>query len=282
MLDISFWDSGNLKYCDYDTKFNYSYTINTFDYPTLHSHVDYWEFCIITEGTIKNRIEGKRAEIYPEKMLSFMSTSDKHSYHKISPRVRYINISVRESHLLQLLNIISPTLKERLLQGPRHFPISDFLISEIENLLHQCNLLSSAQVEKKNGLLCSIILLILQELNRIHLNVHEDSSPFMKKLIPITTTMEFISYSVQDLQKALNYSSAHLNRLFREYLDTTPHEYLQEHKFRYAKNLLQNTDLSMSEIASKIGYSNLSHFFNNFKKRYGITPGECRKGILLG
>ena len=126
MLDILFGDSGYLKYYDYDTDFNYSYTINTFDYPTLHSHVDYWEFCIITEGTIKNRIEGKRAEIYPEKTLSFMSTSDKHSYHKISPRVRYINISVRESHLLQLLNIISPTLKECLLQGPRHFPISDF------------------------------------------------------------------------------------------------------------------------------------------------------------
>ena len=279
MLDILFGDSGNLIYHDYDTKFNYSYTINTFDYPTLHSHVDYWEFCIVTDGTLKNCIEGRQEEIYPEKTLSFMSTSDKHSYHKMSSYIRYINISVRESHLLQLLNIISPTFKERLLQGPRHFHISDFLISEIENLLHQCNLLSSAQVANKNGLLCSTVLLILQQLNRIHLNIHEDSSPFLKKLIPITTTMEFTSYSVQDLQKALNYSSAHLNRLFKEHLDTTPHEYLQEYKFRYAKNLLQNTDLSISEIASKIGYSNLSHFFSNFKKRYGITPGDCRKGF---
>ena len=60
---------------------------------------------------------------------------------------------------------------------------------------------------------------------------------------------------------------------------TTPHKYLQSHKLRYAKKLLQNTDLSMMEIASKIGYSNLSHFANNFKKYYGITPNDCRKGF---
>ena len=67
MLDTLFGDSGYLKYYEDNTNFNYSYSINTTDYPTMHSHVDYWEFCIITEGTIKNRIEGKRAEIYPKK-----------------------------------------------------------------------------------------------------------------------------------------------------------------------------------------------------------------------
>ena len=279
MLDTLFGDSGYLKYYEDDTDFNYSYSINTTDYPTMHSHVDYWEFCILTHGTIKNRIQGKGIEIYPEKTLSFMTTQDCHSCVKVSPYVRYINLPVRETHLLRLMDVISPTLKNSLLSGPRHFPLSDTLIAEIENLLHQCNLLSSKQVEKKNGLLCSVILLLLQELNRIHLNVHENSSPFMKKLFPITEKMEFISYSVSDLKKALNYSSAHMNRLFKEHLNTTPHEYLQSHKFRYAKNLLQNTDLSMMEIASKIGYSNLSHFFNNFKKYYGITPGDCRKGF---
>ena len=110
------------------------------------------------------------------------------------------------------------------------------MIAKIENLLLQCNLLSSNQVEKKNGLLCSVILILLQELNRIHLNDHESSSPFMKKLFPLTEKMEFIGYSVNDLRNALNYSSSHMNRLFKEHLNTTPHKYLQSHKFRYAKN----------------------------------------------
>lgn len=279
MLNIPFGDSGNLKYYEKDNGFNYSYSVNTTDYPTMHSHTDYWEFCILLQGSIKNQILGAGTQLYVEKTLFFMTTQDRHAMFKASPQIRYVNIPVRETHLLQLLNAISPTFKDRLLQGERSFPIPDTLIAEIENLLHQCNLLSSKQVEKKNGLLCSAVLLLLQELNRIHLNVHENSSPFMKKLFAITEKMEFIGYSVNDLKNALNYSTAHLNRLFKEHLNTTPHEYLQKHKFRYAKNLLQNTDLSMMEIASKIGYSNLSHFFSNFKKHYGVTPGQYRKGL---
>ena len=71
-----------------------------------------------------------------------------------------------------------------------------------------------------------------------------------------------------------------MNRLFKEHLNTTSHKYLS-HKFRSAKKLLQNTDLIIIEIASKIGYSNLSHFFNNFKKYYGVTPSDCRKGLII-
>lgn len=278
MLDILFRESGYLYFEDEDSC-NYSHSINTTDYPTMHSHVDYWEFCILINGRIKNRIRDKGTEIYEEKTLFFMTSQDRHSLLKASPTVRYINLPVRESHLLQLLNFISPTFKSRLIQGPRHFPISDTLIAEIENIVHQCNLLSSSQFEKKNGLLCSVLLLLLQELNRIHLNIHEYSNDFMKKLLPLTEKMEFMSYSVNDLKNALHYSTAHLNRLFKQHLQTTPHEYLQKQKFRYARNLLQNTDLNMMEIASKIGYANLSHFYRNFKKYYGITPGDYRKRL---
>jgi len=41
MLDTLFGDSGYLKYYEDNTNFNYSYSINTTDYPTLHSHVDH-------------------------------------------------------------------------------------------------------------------------------------------------------------------------------------------------------------------------------------------------
>ena len=41
MLDTLFGDSGYLKYYEDNINFNYSYSINTTDYPTLHSHVDH-------------------------------------------------------------------------------------------------------------------------------------------------------------------------------------------------------------------------------------------------
>ena len=280
MLDILFSDSGGeyLKYYENDTVHNYSYAINSFDYPTVHGHVDYWEFCIVTDGVMKHCVQGRVPELCSEKDVCLVTTKECHALHKVGTEVRYINISVRESHLLRILDAISPAFKNFLLEGARSFRISDALLAEVENLLYQCNLLSIGQIDQKNGLLCSAVLLLLQELNRIYLNVHSHLSPFMNRLLSVMEKKEFIGWSAESLGRELNYSPAHLNRLFKEHFQMTPYAYLQRRKFRYARNLLQNTDMSMQKIASEIGYSNLSHFFSNFKKYYGVTPGEYRKG----
>ena len=177
-----------------------------------------------------------------------------------------------------ILDAISPEFKEFLLQGARRFQISDALLAEVEVLLHQCNLLSAGQVDRKNGLLCSAVLLLLQELNRVYLNVQPHLSPFVQRLLGVMERKEFIGCSAAELGRELNYSPAHLNRLFHAHFQMTPYAYLQRRKFRYARNLLRNTDMCMQKIASEIGYSNLSHFFDHFKKYYGVTPGEYRKG----
>lgn len=276
MLEIPFHDSGHLKYPADEIRYHYLYAINGFEYPVMHTHVDYWEFCIVTEGRIRNCVKGQDDVICAAGSLHFMTTEDAHRLLKVTEKIRYVNISVREEQLRRMLDVISSDFCDRLLAGQRYFQLPPYLIAEIEELLHQCNLLSEAQIERKNGLLCSAVLLILQELNRVYLNAQEQLSPFLKKLLAVREKKEFLRYRATDLQAVLGYSSAHLNRLFREHFDMTPYEYLHGYKFRYARNLLQNTDMSVSEIAYEIGYSNLSHFFSGFKRHYGITPGECR------
>lgn len=280
MLKIPFHDSGHLKYSASEMRYHYLYAINSFDYPVMHTHLDYWEFCIVTEGRIKNCVVGKADVICEAGSLYFMTTEDAHRLLRAAPSIRYINISVRLEQILRMLAVIAPDFCNRLLVGQRYFQLSPTLISEIEGLLYQCNLLSEEQIEQKNGLLCSAVLLILQELNRIYLNAEEHLSPFMKKLLAAKQKKNFLRCSAAELGMSLGYSPAHLNRLFKVHFEMTPYEYLRRQKFRYARNLLQTTDMSMEEIASEIGYSNLSHFFDSFRHYYGETPGECRRCIL--
>jgi Response regulator containing CheY-like receiver domain and AraC-type DNA-binding domain len=54
-------------------------------------------------------------------------------------------------------------------------------------------------------------------------------------------------------------------------------DYLQQTRIEYAKELLLNTDQSVSEVANASGYSNLSYFSSIFKKFTGSSPGEYRK-----
>ena len=276
MLEIFFHDSGHLKYPKDETRYHYLYAVNSFDYPVLHGHADYWEFCIVTEGAVKNCVKGKGNTVCEAGTMHFMTTEDCHRLLKVSERIRYINVTVRASRIIFMLDAIAPDFRRRLLAGERYFRVSSSFILRIEELLHQCNLLGEGQNEKKDGLLCSAVLLILSELNRITVNADGQMSPFMKKLFSAREKKEFVRYTAADLQASLGYSSAHLNRLFREHFDMTPYEYLHRYKFRYARNLLQTTDMSIREIADMIGYSELSHFFGGFKKYYGITPGQCR------
>ncbi|MFD0960853.1 helix-turn-helix domain-containing protein [Paenibacillus chungangensis] len=54
-------------------------------------------------------------------------------------------------------------------------------------------------------------------------------------------------------------------------------EYLNKVRLSHARELLQNTNYSVSEVGEKTGYLNSSTFTTTFKKYYGISPSEYRK-----
>lgn len=44
--------------------------------------------------------------------------------------------------------------------------------------------------------------------------------------------------------------------------------------------MLLTTDWTIHEISSKVGYDNVNHFINLFKKNTGLTPGAFRQTVL--
>lgn len=70
-----------------------------------------------------------------------------------------------------------------------------------------------------------------------------------------------------------------LNRRFKNALEQTPLEYLQEIRINTAKDLLKTSNLSISEIADKIGYDDTGYFTRLFKKHLAITPNDYRNTV---
>ncbi len=66
-----------------------------------------------------------------------------------------------------------------------------------------------------------------------------------------------------------------LKRIFREYYKMGMFHYLMRMRMEKAKQLMEETDYSMAQIASMIGYTETS-FSNAFKRLYGETPREWR------
>ncbi|WP_418964549.1 helix-turn-helix domain-containing protein [Cetobacterium sp.] len=66
-------------------------------------------------------------------------------------------------------------------------------------------------------------------------------------------------------------------QLFKKNFGVCPSKYIITKKLEYASTLLIETELSVTEIASKLNFSNSSKFSLNFKGKFLYTPLQFRK-----
>jgi AraC-type DNA-binding domain-containing proteins len=72
-------------------------------------------------------------------------------------------------------------------------------------------------------------------------------------------------------------SPKYFSNYFKKAIGTNFIEYVTKVRIRHAKELLKNTDILVSDIGEKVGFSNSSTFTSTFKKYCGISPIEYRK-----
>lgn len=82
-----------------------------------------------------------------------------------------------------------------------------------------------------------------------------------------------------ELEKALNYSGNYLNTVVNRYTGMCLFDYGTTFCLKKAEQLLATTDDSVSDIAARLHFSNRTHFYNLFREKYGMTPGEYRKKL---
>ncbi|MGK0375875.1 MAG: transcriptional regulator GlxA family with amidase domain [Arenicella sp.] len=85
--------------------------------------------------------------------------------------------------------------------------------------------------------------------------------------------------SMQKLATVIGMSQRNFNRRFRDATNLSPLKYLQIQRLNQARELLQNTNLSISEIAYRVGYIDVSHFTKLFRQFSSTTPKEYRTTV---
>lgn len=69
-----------------------------------------------------------------------------------------------------------------------------------------------------------------------------------------------------------------MSRFFSERFHMTLTQYVNYVRLKYARHLLESTDLSVTEIAMKSGYPNVSYFIRKFSAAVGEPPLRYRNG----
>ncbi|MCH1624363.1 response regulator transcription factor [Ferdinandcohnia quinoae] len=83
--------------------------------------------------------------------------------------------------------------------------------------------------------------------------------------------------SRDNIAKVVYLNPDYLTRLFKKETGLSLSDYLMQERMEYAKKLLRETNLSVSDIALSVGYSNFSYFSTIFKKMTHQNPMEYRR-----
>ncbi|MCH6255005.1 AraC family transcriptional regulator [Puniceicoccaceae bacterium K14] len=100
---------------------------------------------------------------------------------------------------------------------------------------------------------------------------------------PLRLALEYIEQHYQSkidlstLAKASGASIAHITRMFTSHLETPPMRYVWSYRARRGALLLQETGLSVSEIAHITGFQTPFHFSRWIKKTHNLSPRALRQ-----
>ncbi len=102
----------------------------------------------------------------------------------------------------------------------------------------------------------------------------------IRRAIELMHTRLAEDLALEEIAAAAYLSPFHFARLFKKLTGTTPHQYLAGLRLIQARKLLADSDLSITEVALRVGHSSPSHFTKAFRQATGLTPREFRAALL--
>lgn len=82
---------------------------------------------------------------------------------------------------------------------------------------------------------------------------------------------------VGDIAQSVLLSKSHFAYLFRRETASSPARLLKRLRLLAAQHMLEASDLSVKEIAARVGLSDISHFVRDFQSSFGLSPARYRK-----
>lgn len=120
-----------------------------------------------------------------------------------------------------------------------------------------------------------LMLLIFRRNNAVFLRFDPHWNRLLSKIAE-----DYSTITLEEAAKTIGVSVSHFCRIFKRDFSMTFHAYLNIIRMRQAKNLLLDSDESITVIAEKVGYdNNPCRFYSNFKRIVGMTPNDFRRSF---
>ena len=254
-----------------------------------HKH-NYIEFNYVYKGKLTEVIHNKKIELQEGEII-FLNKDITHEIEKSSEDDIIINFIIRPEFFDFILNlsesdniIFNFLLKSLYLNKNSKGEYLYFKVSNENNIqeilekiiieIYEPTMMSSTTIKLLVGLL---IVELIKKPNNIEVYSEDnyDNLIIIEVLKYIDNNYSTATlFEISEIVKQPHYK---ISKLVKKHTNMTFKELLQEKRLNKAKQLLNETDISIVEIISLVGYENLTYFYKIFKEKYGYTPKDFRK-----
>lgn len=123
--------------------------------------------------------------------------------------------------------------------------------------------------------LVSLAVELTSEVRNFLINAKYES-PLIKSVLEYLYINSASSIALPALAKRFNINEFYLSHLFKKETGESIHEYIERVRINKAEGLLKDNALSITEVASIVGYIDNNYFTKVFKRRKGVTPSVYR------
>lgn len=260
------------------------------------------QFHIVTEGKCLLKTQGKVTELSAGDLIVFPNGTEHWLADSLSSK-KISGAEVVQSIMSGDSIFQGDSVSTTLVCG--HFEFDRMVQHALIRSLPELIYITQAQIEEKEWLK-NIIALVIQESAagrqgnevvikklgeilfihalRAYIEQTEIDRGFLAALKDerISSSLKLIhnapeeSWTLESLARKVGMSRTSLSNKFRELVGETPMNYLTNWRILNAKELLRESDLSVREVAHKIGYQSETAFNRVFKDRVQITPLKFR------
>lgn len=245
----------------------------------VHTHA-YYEFLYLLQGDVVNVVGGQEL-FMPEGSLCIMNLESSHALEVTNPGTFVVNLCLKP-HLFSD-GVFARFLADRnriadFLRGSAsasYLIMNDTPEGTIRSAMTGIISAFAASRLKETFEIDALTLLLLTKLETI------TSYSYFGIDQKTMQMLDFIAVNYRDvcvgsLAEEFGYSENYLTQYFRKHTGKSLSSVIAATRLTKAAELMRDTDLTLEAISEKVGYASYSHFFQVFRRRFGMTPRQWR------
>lgn len=256
--------------------------------PTVMAHWhDEAEFTLVTEGTGTYQVQLSSYEVKAGDLL-FIPPAALHSITASSGSRLRTETYVFHMHFLGMhaadvcaVRYLTPITSQKLVP-PALFCSNHPLYSQIRGIFLDLNNVYAAKETGYELRMKADFLTLIALLLPYCTESSSQTTLYSEHAAKLKVVLEYIDchyteeLAIAQLASLCFFSEYHFMRFFKKYIGMSCLDYIKNLRLEKAAELLEQGELSILEVSLSTGFCNLSYFYREFKKKYGMTPKQFR------